>query len=69
MNATYRIDYADADDKVVVIHGQTREQAMSRARAASKANGTAYAIRTVDGNDTGQRVYHDGFFSRTDDEF
>ena len=69
MNATYRIDYLDADERVVVIHGLTREQAMSRARSASKANGTAYAIRTLAGNDTGQRVYHDGYFSRTDDEF
>ena len=42
---------------------------MTAARYQSAKHGTAYAIATRDGQDTGQRVYHNGYFSHADDQF
>jgi hypothetical protein len=70
MTATYRIDYTrDGTDDVVVIRAQNRQDAMSRARYLSRNHGSAYAIRNDNGTDTGQQVYHNGYYSHTDDTF
>lgn len=73
MNSTYRVDFAnvDAPDKPIVRYGLSRRVAMQLARMLSGAAdiGAAYAIRTDDGSDTGQRVYTLGSYSHTDDLF
>ena len=67
---TYRIDYQPVSSPIKVeFFGTDRARAMRAARRASKAHGTAYAIATTDDQDTGQRVYADGYFSRQDDAF
>lgn len=73
MATTYRVDYATdaAPDKPVVVAAHSRDAALVMARQLSaKAHvGFAYAIRTDDGKDTGQRVYCGGVYSHTDDVF
>lgn len=70
---TYRVDFAHKDDPggdPTVIPNLSRTAALSKARSLSRTHGTAYAIARDDaGQDTGQRVYHDGAFSHQDDLF
>jgi hypothetical protein len=70
---TYRVDYATADqpDTPVVTYTASRANALNKAAkiSARPGVGTAYAIATVDGQDTGQRVYSHGAFDRQDDQF
>jgi hypothetical protein len=42
---------------------------MDEARHLSRKHGTAYAIATRDGKDSGQRVYIQGSYSHTDGQF
>jgi len=79
MTKTYRIDYLDdhrLERAPVVIFDLSRDEAMKKARSLSKKNcaiygkhSAVYAIASKDGQDTGQRVYIDGFFSHADDQF
>jgi len=76
---SYRLDYrpdaADLNDRPTVVDmgsgPAARRRVMDKARSLSgtRAVSTAYAIATLDGRDTGQRVYCDGRFSYQDGEF
>lgn len=70
---TYRVDFThdDTPDKIQVYVDLDRPTAMAMARVHSKKPGVgmAYAIATRDGRDTGQRVYANGRYSHTDDQF
>lgn len=68
MTISYRIDYQDGD-QIVPVFDLTRTDAMSLARKMSKKHGSAYAIASQNGQDIGQKVYHDGRFSHADDSF
>jgi len=73
MTITYRVDYTrdDRPDTLVVTYTTSRAQALNKAAkiSARPGVGAAYAIATVDGQDTGQRVYSHGSFSYQDDQF
>ena len=72
MTKSYRVDWAsDKDGRPCVIFDLTREDAIRQAKALSRNNQeqSVYAIASVDGQDVGQRAYHDGRFSHQDDEF
>ena len=66
----YRVDYMRAGATVETVeYPRDRAEAMTLARKRSREHGTAYAIRSDDDRDTGQRVYDRGFFSYREGEF
>lgn len=70
MNTAYRIDFQIPGCLPTVLHRFTRQRAMAKARSLSATRDcSVYAIATVDGVDTGQRVYYAGSFSHQDDAF
>jgi hypothetical protein len=70
MTRTYRVDYtAEGADRETVIVELGRMEAQQLAARLSRQHGSAYAIATLDGKDTGQRVYYGGAFSHQDDVF
>lgn len=66
---SYRYDYEKDGQIIAVQVPEGRAECMRQACRASGRHGSAYAIRTQDGADTGQRVYHGGHFSHDDDDF
>lgn len=66
---TYRVDFEDHAGQTIVQAGLSRAEAMKLARRLSGKFGSAYAIATSDGKDTGQRVYANGAYSHQDDVF
>lgn len=69
MKTTYRVDYEDHHGITHVIHDLTRERAMKLAHTRAQTYDSAYAIRTDDGKDVGQRVYSRGYSPYTDNVF
>jgi len=66
---TYRVDYQTDGGIVGRDFGTDRRKAMAFARKQSNHWDVAYAISTIDGKDSGQRVYAYGGFSHQDDVF
>jgi hypothetical protein len=67
---TYRVDYmAEGETRETVVYGLSRTSSQQLAARLSRQHGSAYAIATVNGKDTGQRVYYGGIFSHQDDVF
>lgn len=70
---TYRVDYVhdDQPNSSIVTYTASRAHALTKAAkiSARPSVGIAYVIATVDGQDVGQRVYANGFFSHQDDQF
>jgi len=65
MQTTYRTDWVDPTDANrnsvdVSYHGDDLSAARAMARKMSKATGSAYVIKTVDGQDVAQLPHTDG---------
>ena len=61
MNTTYRTDYSTDDGHIWVIHhGANLTKARSYARTASSKHGSAYVIKSIDGQDVAQLPHYHG---------
>ncbi len=65
MQTTYRTDWNDPTDPTgntvaVSQHGTDLKAARAMARKMSRATGSAYVIKTVDGQDVAQLAHTDG---------
>lgn len=65
MTTTYRTDWNDPADPLgntigVSHHGDDLKAARAAARKMSRATGSAYVIKTVDGQDVAQLPHTDG---------